>query len=564
MAGVAQNLENPVGAGMFSTLARAQYGALGRMRWEMFRNGLRSRKGAMELGANMAMILLYTFMGVGMAVGLGIGAGTMVSSGEWKFLPILFWAVAVMWQVVPISMASFQQQFDPGGLLRFPMSFGTFYVLHLVFGLVDASTIVGAFCCTGMLVGISVARPDLTGWAALALLVFAAFNILLVRAIFAWIERWLAQRRTREIMTALFFLVILSFQLFNPALHQKAHHGAMTAEQRQDTMLWLHRANRVQRWLPPGLVAGMLQQAQAGQPAEGLEAMGLAGLFVLGIGGVLAARLRAEFRGENFGEAPARKETRQRRRGEWLIDGSGPVAAVMEKELRTLLRAIPLLYQLGAPLLMVFVFTAIARNNTKAPNFHFPIGLLLYLAYGIVAFTQLIYNNLGTEGAGIQILFMSPTPIRTVMLAKNLFHCGLFAVEAAIICAISAWRLGMPAPDAFLATLSWVLFAIPVHLAAGDIFSITMPYRVNLGRLRRQPGSQGNALFSLLIQVGVLGVGAAVLGLCALFGELWFAIPIFLILAGGAVFAWLRVLSNVDRLANKRREDLVDTLVRTE
>ena len=58
-------------------------------------------------------------------------------------------------------------------------------------------------------------------------------------------------------------------------------------------MLWLHRANAVQRWLPPGLAANMLQDC-AGQPAasQALESFALLGIFVLGTGGVLGARLR--------------------------------------------------------------------------------------------------------------------------------------------------------------------------------------------------------------------------------------------------------------------------------
>ena len=108
--------------------------------------------------------------------------------------------------MVPVTLASFQEHFDIGGLLRFPVGFGAFFLLHLIFGLVDASTMMGALCCLGIWIGITVARPDLCAWAALALALFAAFNILLVRAISAWIDRWLAQRRTREIVGALFFI----------------------------------------------------------------------------------------------------------------------------------------------------------------------------------------------------------------------------------------------------------------------------------------------------------------------------------------------------------------------
>ena len=195
---------------------------------------------------------------------------TSITSGsDWKFVPILFWIVCFLWQIVPVSMVSFQQQFDPGGLLRFPVSFGGFYLLHLIFGLVDASTILGAFCCTGLLIGVSVVRPDLFGWMALALLSFAMFNVFLVRAIFAWIDRWLAQRRTREILTAVFFVGLLGMQLFNPALRgqairaQTVRDACAIAPEELTMGPWLHSANEVQRWLPPGLAGDMLEEAQA-------------------------------------------------------------------------------------------------------------------------------------------------------------------------------------------------------------------------------------------------------------------------------------------------------------
>ena len=51
----------------------------------------------------------------------------------------------------------------------------------------------------------------------LCLIAFAAFNILLVRAIFAWIDRWLAQRRTREILGAVFMVgLALTARFFLP------------------------------------------------------------------------------------------------------------------------------------------------------------------------------------------------------------------------------------------------------------------------------------------------------------------------------------------------------------
>ena len=63
-----------------------------------------------------------------------------------------------------------------------------------------------------------------------------------------------------------------------------------------------------------------------------------------------------------------------------------------------------------------------------APGRAFSLALPICLIYAQLGFTQLFYNNLGAEGMGIQLYFLSPTPMRTVMLAKNLFHSAVFAL----------------------------------------------------------------------------------------------------------------------------------------
>ena len=91
-----------------------------------------------------------------------------------------------------------------------------------------------------------------------------------------------------------------------------------------------------------------------------------------------------------------------------------------------------------------------------------------------------------------------------------------------------------------------------------------MPYRVNPGRISRQRGSQASTLLGLLVEIGLLGVGAAVFEVCSICGVLWLSVPIFLVLAGVAVFVWLRVLGNSDNLASKRKDLLIATLMKTE
>jgi len=210
---------------------------------------------------------------------------------------------------------------------------------------------------------------------------------------------------------------------------------------------------------------------------------------------------------------------------------------------------------------MVLILGGMFRSNASGVT-SFPYALPLCVAYALLGFTQLIYNNLGAEGAGIQLLFLSPTPFRKVLLAKNLLHSVLFVLDAVLAGVLVSLRLGRPEITMVAATAAWLLFALPCNLAVGNIFSLTMPHRINPGRIGRQRGSQASNLLSLLIQLGVLGLSAAVFGLCAFLDRPWLAVVIFLALAAVAAFAWLRTLSNVDALANRRRETLIATLMK--
>jgi ABC-2 type transport system permease protein len=345
---------------------------------------------------------------------------------------------------------------------------------------------------------------------------------------------------------------------------------------------WVETADAVQRWLPPGLGAQAIEWAGQARPAAALASLGLLGIYLLAAGVGLAKRLGAEYRGENLGQAPKRSNAPPSRskqapsrskvlpiqadlaQSESRSGGAGIVAAVMEKDLRSLLRSFPLLWALGTPILMVLILGSIFRNGAGGAGNSFPFAMPICVAYALLGFTQLFYDNLGTEGEGIQILFLSPTPIRTVLLAKNLFHGLLFLLDALLAGLLCTLRLGRSGGIVLAATAAWILFALPANLAAGNVFSLTMPYRINPGRMTRQRGSQSNALLALLVQLGVLGAGAAVFGLCWALEEPWLAVPVFLLLAAGAVFAWLRVLSNADSMASSRKDTLIATLMKAE
>jgi len=549
---------------LFSALARAQYAALARMRLQMLGNSLRTRRGSFELAARILRTGFFLVVGLLIGFGLGFGAFEMAENDGLRLLPLLFWPVMLVWQFVPVMTAAVQGHVDLNILLRFPVSFGSYVLDYLIYGLFDTSSILGGLCLAGIWTGLVCARPGLIGWITLAAILFAAFNVLLTRMIFSWLDRWLAQRKTREILGMVFLFLLLGAQLLNPALYgNSGRHGGHRGPPSRESIAKLQRAaltaERAQKLLPPGLAAGAIGEANRSRGALAAASLGGLVLYALAVGSLLGIRLHAQYRGENLGEAPRlavkADEAGTRHRA---FDLAGPIGAVVEKELRYLARSGVMLYSLLAPLIMLFV---LGRNGSGA-GFAARYGLPLGVAYGFLGITRLVYNSLGGEGAGIQLYFMSPTRMGTIMLAKNIVQIALFALELALVSAIIVFRFGLPDGEMLAATVCWLLFALPTQLAAGNVLSITMAYRMTLTRMSQEQGSAGNGLLSLLIQLLIFAVGAAIFLPLAHFGHARLAAPVFLLLAIGGVVAWLRVLANADGMAQRRRESLIGSLAR--
>ncbi len=551
-------------AGVMGIDARAQYGAMVHMRWRVIVNSLRTRRGKFELGASIFSSGFSLLIWLGAGIGLGFGAYQFAASNQLRMLPLLLWPVLLMWQIFPVMLTSFQGNVDLSILLRFPVSFASYALLYVLFGIFDLSSLLGGVALLGIWIGTVVARPSLAFWAALSLALFAVFNIVLTRMIFAWLDRWLAQRKTREILGSLILFSFLALQFLNPAFHQRGRHhsSAHISAAHAERM-----ADRLQRPLPPALAASAIQLAGQDHALESSVPLGWLTLYVIGIAGLLGLRLRAEYRGESLGEAPSRtdrvksqpvRDTPLREIRPSLHD-SGKIGAIFEKEVRYLSRSGIMLYSLLAPLVLLFLFGGTSRSgHASAFQYAFPVGV----AYGFLGLTRLIGNSLGGEAAGIQLYFLSPTPFRTVMLAKNLVQIVLFCLELALVCAIVWLRFGMPARQIIAATFCWLLFALPVQLALGNVFSITMAYRMTLTRMSREQGAMGNGLLSLLVQLVLFAIGAAVYFSLAYTGHQQLAAPVFLVLAGCGILAWFYSLSAVDRLATNRREALTAALVR--
>ena len=244
-----------------SPQARQQMAAVAGLRWRVFVNSLRTFRGRLELASRIFVSLAFLAGGIGGAIGLGGAAWFLVLQGNAEWLGALLWPVFLFWQLFPLMATAFTQNIESSNLLRFPLSYRSYFLIRLAYGSLDPATAVASLWLLGIDVGIGVARLRVLPWATFVLLTFALVNMVLARMLFAWLERWLAQRRTREILGILFFLFILSFQLIGPLIAVYEHRSI------PESRVLGQKLTNAQRPLPPGLAAAAIAGTIRNQPA---------------------------------------------------------------------------------------------------------------------------------------------------------------------------------------------------------------------------------------------------------------------------------------------------------
>lgn len=540
---------------------RQQFAAIALVRWQLFLHSLRTTRGTTELVSRILIGIVIVFAGVGGAIGLGAAAWAFVSKGTATWLALLLWSIFLFWQLFPVMATAFTESTDSTVFLRFPLSYRAYVVTMIVYGAFDIATALGSMWLCGILIGITIADITLALWSALVLIIFALVNILLARTIFTWIERWLAQRRTREIMGVFFFLLVIGLQFIGPLMSRYGKSSKPGITQ------FGQELSPAQRISPPGVAAqaiSLFHEHRLGSAGY----LGLLAAYGATFIWLLHIRLRAQYLGESWSETAASNSSRPQKqsvRPGWRIPGlPAPIIAILEKELRYLSRSGPVLFTLVMPAVMlaVFRFGGSGRSGggvlEHAPNFAFPIGA----AYAVLVLTNLVYNNFGADGGGIQFLFASPVRFRQVVLAKNLAHTTVLLMELLLVWLSVVFLHDVPPVNITAATLAGILFVVPVNLAAGNLLSIYSPKKIEYGTFGRQRAAQTTVLISFIVQIFVSSVVAFLFLSASRFGGYWGSALVLAILAAIAFAGYLLVLGRVDRLALQHQEDLISELCR--
>jgi ABC-2 type transport system permease protein len=454
-----------------TSTAGEQLRAIAILRWRLSLNSLRSVRGRLNLVSRGIAGLLV--IGAGLGGGIAIAAAawnlTVHHKGFWLALP--FWLISIFWQIFPVMASAFTQNVDTSSLLRFPLSYSSYFLVRLAYGALDIATALGLCWSLGLFAGICAADITLLPWAMAAVGGMVIFNLLLARMIFVWIEHWLSLRRSREVISLFFVLLMVCFQLIGPML---GRYSGLPAMQRFHV---LARFIPLARALPPGVAAGAIENAGAGRISSAflslLALAGYAGAVLL----PLHLRLRNQYAGEIISNGdkraqPAPRENASLRRGWKLPFASGPVSAIFQKELRYFMRSGPMLFTMIMPVVMIIILWGGRKGFLNHQSgFLFPIGA----AYCLLVMNNILYNSFGGDGGGIQFFLLSPIPFRHILAAKNIAQFTVLITELCVLWLGVSLIYQHPNLNSLGLTFAWYLVAAPLNFSAGNLLSIYSP-----------------------------------------------------------------------------------------
>ena len=201
---------------------------------------------------------------IGPSIGVGVAAGYFTHKQQLGSIELLLWITFAFCQLLNIQLGQAGTTFDPTELIRFPLRVRDYIYIRLCFGLLTPANVIGTLMSASIALGVIVMAPGLWLYAIVGLAVFAAANVLFSRMIFAWVDRWLATRRAREVFTGLVFAVSIGAQwanfTFNPA-YNHGHSSSISPQKLAFALNIVHHVQPFLAWLPPQITAASLVAA---------------------------------------------------------------------------------------------------------------------------------------------------------------------------------------------------------------------------------------------------------------------------------------------------------------
>ncbi len=543
------------------------------LRWVLLKNGLHRKNNRWDLIGMILAAAMSSLLVIGLCFAFYAGTYFFLTKGRPTWIALLFWGLFLWWQLFPILATGFGTTFQFKNLLRFPLSLKAFYLLGLGYGFADFAAVSAMCWIASMVVGAVVARISIVPALLLVVSLFVLLNVTLERLLGSWLEKVLARRRSRELFLGFFVLAMVSMNFLSPAM-QRYGDSARPKVLHFVPYLW---------WLP-GSLAG---NAVGGAATANLHAVfiGVAGLllWLAVLSTLLWLRFKAQYSGEELSEGPPPSKRKKKsgaaiaivegakRTTEWQVRSgriallSPQVTAVIAKEFHYVMRnGFSFVTFLLPPIMVVFFTfqftgkTSPLKEHAFGPEMFFPA----IMAYLILILLSPAYNSFSFEGKGIQSYFLAPIRFRDVLLGKNLFLAGLVVLELGVSLTVLVYRVGWPTMPRFFATIGAAVFAITGQLTIANWSSLSFPKKMEIGKMKGQRNSGVAVWTAFGVQILVGGIAAVVLLAARWFGNPWISVEVFGGLTVATVAGYVASLESLDRLAEKKKELLIETLCR--
>ncbi len=517
--------------------------------WAQWRTIRNFRRGNGMGGFILPALAVLAWYGTWAMLATAIGF-FVCQSGVRRILPVVLpnglLAVFVYWQLTPLLTASMGASIDLRKLLVFPIPTRRLFQVEVLLRL--SSCLEMMLVVTGLALGLA-ANPVLPRRAGiLAFVPFVVFNLFVSAGLRNQLERWMARRRIRELTLLLILLTAAVPQLLVVT--------GVPGPLRQFV------SAQAQMWWPWSATARLA----AGE--------GTAALWVVLVGWTVAAwffgrwqfarsvrfdAAAAEVAGRKSGESRSRFDRLYRLPGVFFSD---PLAVIIEKELRSLLRTprFRLVFLMGFTFGVIVFLPIILRGGSggaMTPGDHLAMvsGYALLLL-GDVAF----WNVFGFDRSAAQLYFLLPMPISRVFAGKNLAALVFVFLEiTAIVCVWAAFRMpltAVKAAEAYAVALTFSLYL----LGAGNVSSVYYPRPVNPER------STGAASAGRLRALLLLIYPAAAIPILLAYGAryafashtaFWSVLAVGAAL--GAAFYWVALDSALERI-ERNKDKILQTL----
>jgi ABC-2 type transport system permease protein len=494
-------------------------------------------------------VLWYGLWGFISWFGFGLARDTSAESLA-EYLPLVLFGVVLYWQVMPILSASMGSSLDMRKLAVYPFPHGKLFQVEILLrAIAGAEMIMVVSAATAGLIGNSA-----VGWHAVTpAAIFLLFNVFMASGTRSLLERLLSRRRVREVLVFFVFMVwAVPRFLFLTGRHPDT-------DALRDWGAGMQTA--VLPWTATAWAA--LGHSQFPSLVSLLAWTAVAGWFG-----------RNQFERSLRFDAVAAQSSQAgsgRSRTQSLIDAfyrlpsaifRDPMAAIIEKELRTLARTprYRMIFVMGFSfgLMMWLPMILGSRGDQHATLSHHILTVVC--VYALTLLGQVSYwNCFGFDRSAAQIYYVAPQPIRTTLIAKNVASLTFIYLEGVILTAlVMVFRVRFGAAQ--LLETALVLSVCSLYmLGMGNISSVQYPRGLNPERVSQGgASSRFQALVFLLYPICLIPVFLAYIARYVLSSEAAFYVVLaFAAVIGGIVY-WIAMDSAVSTALSRREQIIAD------